>query len=87
MKLTSILSLLLLGVLSSVVCAEDQTEMLLNNGAWKVAPQTKHLTIEYNLADAKGEKPRLVVECWNNAPHATPQKPTSTPQKATDSPK
>jgi hypothetical protein len=43
MKLTSILSLLTLVVLSSVAFAEEQGAMLLNNGAWKVALQAEVL--------------------------------------------
>jgi len=41
--------------------------------------ETKHITIEYNPANAGNEKLKVEVECWNNVPHPTPVKPGPMP--------
>jgi hypothetical protein len=39
-----------------------------SDGYFSLVPgETRHVTLEYNPADAGHGNPRLVVECWNNA--------------------
>ena len=53
--------------------------VFMNDGYFSLIPgETKHLAIEYNPVDAGGEKPKIVLECWNNATHPAPAQPTPT---------
>ena len=59
---------------------EQVLPVFMNDGYFSLIPgETKHLTLEYNPIHAGGEKPKVVVECWNNAPHPAPAQPTPTP--------
>jgi len=57
---------------------EQVLPVFMNDGYFSLVPgETKHLTIQYHAANAGGETPKVVVECWNNFPHAAPVKPAS----------
>jgi len=59
---------------------EQVLPVFMNDGYFSLIPgETKRITIEYHAADAGGEKPKVVVECWNNFPHPMPTKPAATP--------
>jgi len=59
---------------------EQVLPVYMNDGYFSLIPgETKHLTIEYNPAQAGGEKPKVEVECWNNFPHPAPVKPAPLP--------
>jgi len=61
--------------------------VFMNDGYFSLIPgATKHITIEYNPLNAAGEKPKVEVECWNNAPHPIPQKPAPVPRSAPPAP-
>ena len=48
---------------------EQVLPVYMTDGYFSLTPgETKHLTIEYNPANAGGEKPKVEVECWNNFP-------------------
>ena len=54
----------------------------MNDGYFSLVPgETKRMSMEYNTVEAGSEKPKIVVECWNNAPHPTPKKPAPLVQK------
>ena len=54
--------------------------VFMNDGYFSLVPgETKHITIEYNPANADGKTPKVEVECWNNVPHPTPVKPGPMP--------
>jgi len=47
---------------------EQVLPVFMNDGYFSLIPgETKHLTIEYNPANAGGENPRVEVECWNDS--------------------
>jgi hypothetical protein len=60
---------------------EQVLPVYMNDGYFSLVPsETKHVTIEYNPANADGKTPKVEVECWNNYPHPTPTKPAPTPE-------
>jgi len=62
---------------------EQVLPVFMNDGYFSLIPgETKHLTIEYNPADAGGETLKVEVECWNNFPHPPPTKPAPLPTPA-----
>ena len=62
---------------------EEVLPVFMNDGYFSLIPgETKHVTIEYNPADAGGETPKVEVECWNNFAHPTPVKPAPLPPPA-----
>lgn len=47
---------------------EQVLPVFMNDGYFSLVPgETKHLTIQFDPADAGPRSPALVVECWNNA--------------------
>jgi hypothetical protein len=49
-----------------------------SDGDFSLLPgETKHLTIQFAHTDAGAGKPRLAVDCWNNAPKYRPHVDTS----------
>jgi hypothetical protein len=52
---------------------EQVLPVFINAGYFALLPgETKSILFEYNPVHAKGEKPKVVVECWNNVPHPEP---------------
>jgi len=52
---------------------EQVLPVFMNDGYfWLLPGETKHIAFEYNPVNAGGQKPKVVVECWNNFPHPTP---------------
>ena len=59
---------------------EQVLPVYMNDGYFTLMPgETKAITMEYHPRNTNGEKPQLVVECWNNTPHPTPTKPAPLP--------
>jgi hypothetical protein len=57
---------------------EQVLPVYMNDGYFSLVPgETKRITIEYDLANAGGGKPKLEVECWNNFPHPMPTQPAA----------
>lgn len=62
---------------------EQILPVFMNDGYFALIPgETKHLTIEYNPAEAGGETAKVEIECWNNFTHAAPTKPPPFDPKA-----
>ena len=61
---------------------EQVLPAFMNDGYFALLPgETKHITFDYHPAKAGGEKPKVVVECWNNVPHPTPTFTPPPPKK------
>jgi len=59
---------------------EQILPVFMNDSYFSLVPgETKRVTFEFNPANAGGEKPTVVVECWNNVPHPAPTKPAPLP--------
>jgi hypothetical protein len=67
---------------------EQVLPVFMNDDYFSLIPgETKHVTFEYNPADAAGETPKVEVECWNNFTHPTPTAPPPLPEKPSPPPK
>jgi hypothetical protein len=61
---------------------EQVLPVFMNDGYFSLMPgESKHVSIEYNPANAGGETPKVEVECWNNFPHPKPKEPAPLPTK------
>ena len=62
--------------LVSGATGEQVLPVFMNDGYFSLVPgETKHVTIQFDPADAGPKAPKLVTECWNNAAKSQPPPP------------